>query len=62
MSNNADAGPATVSGEAARIPAALSMQAQGGVLTAQITVTRAKTGQVEHYTLTAIPEQPKEGQ
>lgn len=61
MSNEAGSGPATMGAEVARIPAAVA-QAQGGILTAQVTVTRAATGQVEHYTLTArIPEQ-KEGQ
>lgn len=35
------------------------MQAQGGTLTAAISITRKATGKVEHYTLT-MGDQPKE--
>lgn len=64
--NNLGAGPATMGGQAARIPAqkvtpeqgAAMLQAQGGTLTAQISITRKATGKVEHYTLT-MGDQPK---
>mgnify|MGYP003443499405 FL=1 len=66
MSNDLGAGPATMGGQAARIPAQVTpeqgvalLQAQGGTLTAQISITRKATGKVEHYTLTAS-DQPKE--
>ena len=63
--NNLGAGHAEMGGAAARIPAltleegAALLKAQGGTLTAQVTVTRAGTGQVENYTLT-MGDQPKE--
>ena len=61
--------PVTLEEAAARIPAsskpvtldegAALLKAQGGTLTAQVTVTRAGTGKVETYTL-AMGDQPKE--
>lgn len=69
--NHLEAGQSTMSGQAARIPAqvkpeqvtleqaAAMLQAQGGTLTAQISITRKATGKVEHYTLT-MGDQPKE--
>lgn len=66
MSNELGASPATMGGQATRIPAqvtpeqgAAMLQAQGGTLTAQISITRKATGKVEHYTLT-MGDQPKE--
>lgn len=56
--------PAEVAGQAARIPAAQKvtpeqgvamLAAQGGTLTAAITITRAGTGKVEHYKLGLTP-------
>lgn len=67
-SNNVDSGPATMGGTAGRIPAgkpvtleegAALLKAQGGTLTAQVTIIRAGTGKVEHHTLT-MGDQPKE--
>lgn len=49
---------AAVSGEAARIPAA--MKAQQAVLAATIQITRAATGKVEEYTLTGTVPAEKE--
>ena len=60
--NKLQAPEASVSGQAARIPAAL--KAQSGTLTATIQITRAATGKVEEYQLEFTPlpadEQPKE--
>lgn len=53
-------GEAVMSGQAARIPAAL--KAQGAIAHATIQITRAETGKVEEYelTFTPLPEEPKE--
>ena len=63
MSHELKAPDATMAGQAARISAAqkaqLALKAGEAELKAEITITRAGTGKVEHYTLTAIP-QPKE--
>lgn len=50
--------PATLQGEAARIPAAV--KAKPAILTATIHVTRAATGKVETYEIvgTAVDPQP----
>ncbi len=60
--SNLGSGPASVGGHAQRISAAdklaqavSNMQSQGGTLTAEITITRAATGAVEHHTLTFTP-------
>lgn len=52
----------TMSGQAARIPAAL--KAQQAVMQATIQITRAETGKVEEYKLdfTTLPDQPKEAE
>jgi hypothetical protein len=44
--------PATMQGQAARIPAA---KAQPAVLQATIQIKRAATGKVEEYTITGTP-------
>jgi len=51
---------AAVSGEASVIRAADKLQAQHATLRATVQVTRAATGKVETWELTATPEQPKE--
>lgn len=52
--NKVTAQPAQVSGEASVI------RAKPAVLTATIQVTRAETGKVDEYTLTAtLPDQPE---
>ncbi|HOV56824.1 MAG TPA: hypothetical protein PLN91_03015 [Rhodanobacteraceae bacterium] len=60
--NELQAPEATMSGQAARIPAAL--KAQPGQMTAKIQITRAATGKVEEYQLAFTPlpadDQPKE--
>lgn len=65
--NNIGSGPSSVGGQAQRISAAdkiaqavNNMQSQGGTLTAEVTITRAGTGAIEHHTLVFMPEQPKE--
>lgn len=52
--------PAVMQGTAERIPAAI--KAAEAVLHATITITRAGTGKVEHYTITGTAEQPKEAE
>lgn len=64
--NNIGAGPATMGGQASRIPAAEKqvsleegaalLKAQGGTLTAQVQVIRKGTGKVENYTVHMTPE------
>ena len=56
--NNVSAQPATVSGQAERIPAAL--KAQNAVLTATVQIIRAGTGKVEEYTITGTPLPPED--
>ena len=60
MTHELKAGEATMGGVAARISAEekrkAELQAQPAVLKAEITITRAATGKVEHYTITGTPE------
>lgn len=62
MTHEIKSGDAVMTGQAARIPAAL--KASEAQMTAQVQIIRAGTGKVEDYTLTFTPlpdnEQPKE--
>jgi hypothetical protein len=54
--------PATVQGEAGRIPAAkpaVDIKAAPAVLRATIQITRAATGKVEEYELIGYAEEPE---
>ena len=58
-SNELNAMPAEVHGNAGRVSAAdkaaNNLGASPAVLTAQISITRKATGKVEHYTITGTP-------